>query len=76
VSVLEELRKVHELRGDTYSSYEVIGVIGRAADEIDRLRAINTELVAMLEWLDRKGGLGSYTHGCIRAALAKAKEQK
>ncbi len=37
--ILEELRKVQRLGGDTYSSHEVLGMIGRAADEIERLRA-------------------------------------
>lgn len=36
--ILTELRKVHRLRGDTYSSAEVIGMVGRAADEIEMLR--------------------------------------
>ena len=36
--LLEELRKAQRLRGDTYSSYEVVGLVGQAADEIERLR--------------------------------------
>lgn len=37
--ILDDLRKVVRLNGDTYSSAEVIGLVGRAADEIERLRA-------------------------------------
>ena len=37
--VLAELQKVYRLNGDTYSSYEVVGLIGRAINEIIRLRA-------------------------------------
>lgn len=35
---LDELKKVHCLRGATYSTHEVIDLIGWAAAEIDRLR--------------------------------------
>jgi hypothetical protein len=37
--ILDELRKVEQLRGDTYSCEEVLGMVSRAADEIDRMRA-------------------------------------
>jgi hypothetical protein len=35
---LTELQKFHRLRGDTYSSDEVLDLVGWAAAEIDRLR--------------------------------------
>jgi len=38
--ILDELREVKRLRGNSYSSYEVIGMVGRAVDEIERLRAL------------------------------------
>jgi len=39
-------------------------------DELARLRAENERLRAVLEWLDRLGGLGLDKHERIRAALA------
>jgi hypothetical protein len=36
--ITEELRHAAELRGDTYSSMELWGLLGRAADEIERLQ--------------------------------------
>lgn len=36
--ILDDLRKVEHLRGDTFSSAEVIAMVGRAAKEIERLR--------------------------------------
>ena len=41
---LLELKKVYALRGDTYSSYEVIAMIGWAIDEIQQLRRRNPSL--------------------------------
>jgi hypothetical protein len=38
MNVLDELKRVQRLGGDTYSSAEVIGIVGRAKDEIERLR--------------------------------------
>lgn len=40
---------------------------------LDSANADNAELLAMLEWLDRKGGLGIETHERIRAVIDKAK---
>ena len=37
--ILEDLRAIARTGGDTYSSAEVIGVIGRAVVEIERLWA-------------------------------------
>jgi hypothetical protein len=37
--ILDDLRKVRRLRGDTYSSAEVLGMVGRAIAEIEQLRA-------------------------------------
>jgi hypothetical protein len=38
--IVEDLRKVESLRGHTFSSYEVINMVGEAANEIERLRAV------------------------------------
>ena len=38
MDILNELHSITKLRGDTYSSAEVIGMIGRAAAEIERLQ--------------------------------------
>lgn len=35
--IAAEMRKAAELRGDTYSSMEIWGLLGRGAAEIDRL---------------------------------------
>jgi hypothetical protein len=37
--IVEQARKIIALRGDTYSSYEVIGLLGQLAREVERLRA-------------------------------------
>ncbi len=50
--ILFDLRKVQELCGDTYSSMEVVGMVGRAADEIGRLRADRKQLLATLYHID------------------------
>lgn len=44
MSVLGKLREVQRLGGDAFSSYEVIGLIGQAADEIERQRAALMEI--------------------------------
>lgn len=38
VDILDELRAVQNLRGATFSSAEVLGMIGRAIDEIEKGR--------------------------------------
>ena len=38
MDILKRLREVQRLRGDTYSSAEIIGMVGQAANEIERLR--------------------------------------
>lgn len=38
MDILAELRAVQTTGGDTYSSAEVLGMVGRAADEIERLQ--------------------------------------
>lgn len=43
--ILDELHRVVQTRGDTYSSMEVIGLIWRAETEIGRLRS-------MLFWIE------------------------
>jgi hypothetical protein len=40
--VVEEARRFYNLRGDTYSSAEMFGLIGRMAAEIERLRELKT----------------------------------
>jgi hypothetical protein len=37
--VLDDLRAVQKLQGDTFSSAEVLGMVARAASEIERLRS-------------------------------------
>jgi hypothetical protein len=37
--ILEDLQKIIRCNGDTYSSYEVMGLLKQAAAEIERLRA-------------------------------------
>lgn len=44
--ILADLRKLQRLNGDTYSSAEVLGMVGQAADEIERLRVALQEVVA------------------------------
>ena len=56
MSILEKLRDVQKLGGDTYSSYEVVGMIGQAADEIERLRAALTKCANKLERCAIAGG--------------------
>lgn len=41
--IVDEARRIVALRGDTYSSYEVLGVLGRSAAEIERLRSLLKE---------------------------------
>lgn len=36
--ILDDLRSVQRLNGDTYSSAEILGMIGRAANEIEAWR--------------------------------------
>ncbi len=43
--IMDDLRKVEELQGDTYSSYEILAMVKHAADEIEHLR----EKVEILE---------------------------
>jgi hypothetical protein len=43
---LNKLRDVQRLNGDTYSSYEVVGMIGWAADEIERLQISENHLIS------------------------------
>jgi hypothetical protein len=47
--IAAEMRKAAELRGDTYSSMEIWGLLGRGADEIERLRALVKDLADDLE---------------------------
>lgn len=50
--ILEDLRSVQRLQGDTFSSAEVLGMVGRAADEIERLRSFLTN--AVLDRIDHE----------------------
>jgi hypothetical protein len=47
--ILADLRRVEATMGDTYSSSEVIGMVCRAGDEIQRLRAALERLRAALD---------------------------
>ena len=46
--ILDELHQLIRLRGDTYSSYEVMGMVSGAADEIARLSLENWQLKGAL----------------------------
>lgn len=46
MEILTRLRAIQNLGGNTYSSAEVIGAIGQAANEIERLRVALTQFVA------------------------------
>lgn len=48
MNIHDELHNVIRLRGDTYSSAEVLGILGRAKDEIERLRALLRRTAAVL----------------------------
>ena len=48
---MEELRKVEELQGNTYSSYEILGMVKHARIEIERLRA---EIEGAEDFIPRK----------------------
>ena len=50
-----------------------IHLVGRAADELARLRAVNAELVAALENIVERG-TDSPQHRAAEAAIAKAKQ--
>jgi hypothetical protein len=39
MSLVEEMRKAYRLGGDTYSSMEILGMLNRAANEIEKLTA-------------------------------------
>jgi hypothetical protein len=79
---LTEMRKVYALRGDTYSSMEVVNLVGWGAEEIDRLRASNAELLAALKAYDKwadpvECGAPDLKpiRAQIRAAIAKAERK-
>jgi hypothetical protein len=62
--IAAEMRKASELRGDTYSSMEIWGLLGRGAAEIERLQAEKLELA-------------NHIDGCVRVAaeaLAKIEQ--
>jgi hypothetical protein len=42
--IVEQARKVVELHGDTYSSYEVVGLLGQLVAEIERARQEGNKL--------------------------------
>lgn len=52
MDILAELRAVRKTGGDTYSSSEVLGMVGRAADEIERLREREDRLAGALHQID------------------------
>lgn len=49
--IVERLRHIEKWRGDTYSSYEVMGILGEAALEIERLRADRGRGHELLSWI-------------------------
>lgn len=53
--IVQELHAVTRLCGDTYSSAEVLGMVGRAADEIERLRAALKPFAEVARWAERNG---------------------
>lgn len=78
--ILDDLRKVARLNGDTYSTPEVLGMVGRAAEEIERLREIvrqrtfwlDHQMAALVEIRDRddrNGSLPPAYRAIIDAAL-------
>jgi len=75
--IVEELGRAYELRGDTYSSAEIWGLIGRAKTEIERLRGINAEMLAALKEVEM---LGIPWTGRVRdmvcATIARAEDEK
>lgn len=50
--LLDDMRKVVKLNGDTYSSAEVIGMVSRAADEIEGLQAQIEDACKVFEHYD------------------------
>lgn len=68
MAILDELRKIQRLRGLTYSSMEVLGAVGRAADEIERLTAA---LKSIDDYYQAGGDLTSHMAVMAREALAK-----
>jgi hypothetical protein len=46
--IVEQARKVVELHGDTYSSYEVVGLLGQLVAEIERLQQLYRDAIADL----------------------------
>ena len=73
--ILERLRGVQKLRGDTYSSYEVIGMIGQAVDEIERLTAALKEIVDSVETIARFPPGGYTPEGKLMLIAKRALEQ-
>lgn len=45
MSLVEELRKAYRLRGETYSSNEVFGLLNRAAAEIERIISLDNRVL-------------------------------
>ena len=51
--IVKRLREVYSLRGNTFSSYEVVALMGQAADEIERLQELLREVGANRYWEGR-----------------------
>lgn len=47
--ILNDMRKVTKLNGDTYSSAEVLGMISRGANEIERLHEARRHFSALAD---------------------------
>ncbi len=66
MDIVEELHKVGELQGDTYSSYEILGIVKQVHAEIEQLRA---EIEQAEDFIPRKfAGLREQNER-LRAAL-------
>jgi hypothetical protein len=74
VERLKERRKLKYMGNCKCGKCQLVHIddVYEAADEIERLRAINAELVEVLEWTDRRAGLGPHIHERIRTAIAHA----
>lgn len=64
-------QEISSLKAALYDATD--GISGTLlSDELDALRSQNRELVTVLEWLHRKGGLGLDVHERLASVIAKA----
>jgi hypothetical protein len=73
VERLKERRKLKYMGNCKCGKCQLVHIddVYEAADEIERLHAINVELVEALEWTDRRAGLGPHIHERIRTTIAQ-----